>query len=99
MSRPAALSQEGSALFPTLGCSELSGTAVTALRPDPAGPRLNPAPPLPPFSCPLALATRPRPQSYTSFLAPVTTHKLYHEVRNFKDLEHFETPYVVRLYR
>lgn len=39
------------------------------------------------------------PQSYTSFLAPVTTHKLYNDVKNYKDLEHFETPYVVKLHR
>ncbi|PNW85217.1 hypothetical protein CHLRE_03g176550v5 [Chlamydomonas reinhardtii] len=39
------------------------------------------------------------PQSYTSFLAPVTTHKLHHDVKAYKDLEHFETPYVVRLHR
>lgn len=39
------------------------------------------------------------PASYTSFLAPVCCHKLHHDVRNYKDLEHMETPYVVRLFR
>jgi hypothetical protein len=39
------------------------------------------------------------PCSYTSFLAPVTTTKLYDAVKAYKDLEHFETPYVVKLHR
>ncbi|KXZ56533.1 hypothetical protein GPECTOR_1g479 [Gonium pectorale] len=39
------------------------------------------------------------PSSYTSFLAPATSHKLHHDVRSYKDLEHMETPYVVRLHR
>ncbi|GIL73292.1 hypothetical protein Vretimale_4879 [Volvox reticuliferus] len=39
------------------------------------------------------------PQSYTSYLAPATSHKLHHDVKSYKDLEHFETPYVVRLHR
>ncbi|KAG2500070.1 hypothetical protein HYH03_002347 [Edaphochlamys debaryana] len=39
------------------------------------------------------------PAAYTSFLAPATSHKLHHDVKSYKDLEHFETPYVVRLHR
>jgi hypothetical protein len=39
------------------------------------------------------------PASYTSFLAPVTTSKLWDAVRNYKDLEHCETPYVVKFHR
>eukprot|EP00879_Flechtneria_rotunda_P016657 GHRR01017430.1.p1 GENE.GHRR01017430.1~~GHRR01017430.1.p1 ORF type:complete len:276 (+),score=71.38 GHRR01017430.1:581-1408(+) len=39
------------------------------------------------------------PCSYTSFLAPITTTKLYDAVKAYKDLEHFETPYVVKLHR
>lgn len=39
------------------------------------------------------------PASYTSFLAPVTTAKLWDAVRNYKDLEHCETPYVVKFHR
>ncbi|EFJ52078.1 hypothetical protein VOLCADRAFT_56541, partial [Volvox carteri f. nagariensis] len=39
------------------------------------------------------------PQSYTSYIAPATSHKLHHDVKSYKDLEHFETPYVVRLHR
>jgi hypothetical protein len=39
------------------------------------------------------------PSSYTSFLAPVTTSKLWDAVRNYKDLEHCETPYVVKFHR
>ncbi len=39
------------------------------------------------------------PQAYTSFLAPVAAHKLHHDVRNYKDLEHLETPYVAKLWK
>lgn len=39
------------------------------------------------------------PCSYTSFLAPVTTTKLHDAVKAYKDLEHFETPYVVKFHR
>ncbi|MQL94125.1 hypothetical protein Taro_026774 [Colocasia esculenta] len=39
------------------------------------------------------------PSSYTSFIQPVTTSKLYNDVKSHKDLEHFETAYVVRLHR
>ncbi|XP_014210081.1 protein arginine N-methyltransferase 5 [Copidosoma floridanum] len=40
------------------------------------------------------------PSSYTSYLAPIQSPKLYNEVKSFKDkdkhpLSHFETPYVV----
>ena len=37
------------------------------------------------------------PQKYTSFLAPVTTAKLWNSVHAFDDLEHFETSYVVKV--
>lgn len=39
------------------------------------------------------------PSSYTSFLQPVTTSKLYNDVKLHKDLVHFETAYVVKLHR
>ncbi|KAF8064646.1 PRMT5 [Scenedesmus sp. PABB004] len=39
------------------------------------------------------------PCSYTSFLAPVSTTKLHEGVRAYKDLEHWETPYVVKFHR
>lgn len=39
------------------------------------------------------------PVSYTSYVAPCTTHKLHNDVKAYKDLEHLETPYVVRLHR
>ena len=29
----------------------------------------------------------------------MTTHKLYNDVKNYKDLEHFETPFVVKFHR
>ncbi|GFH31197.1 protein arginine N-methyltransferase, partial [Haematococcus lacustris] len=38
------------------------------------------------------------PASYTSFWAPITSTKLWHDVRAFKDREHFETPFVVKLH-
>eukprot|EP00455_Lapot_gusevi_P049550 TRINITY_DN7042_c0_g1_i2.p1 TRINITY_DN7042_c0_g1~~TRINITY_DN7042_c0_g1_i2.p1 ORF type:complete len:646 (+),score=142.20 TRINITY_DN7042_c0_g1_i2:62-1939(+) len=38
------------------------------------------------------------PCEYTSFLAPITTPKLWNDVNNYGGLKHFETPYVVRLY-
>lgn len=42
------------------------------------------------------------PQSYTSYIAPIQSSKLYNEVRQLRDkdkhpLAHFETPYVVHL--
>lgn len=39
------------------------------------------------------------PHAYTSFLAPVTTHKLWTDVKAYKDREHFETPFVAKLHR
>ncbi|XP_076936425.1 protein arginine N-methyltransferase 1.5-like isoform X3 [Bidens hawaiensis] len=39
------------------------------------------------------------PQSYTSFMQPVTTSKLYNDIKLHKDLLHFETAYVVKLHR
>ncbi|GKA22946.1 protein arginine N-methyltransferase 1.5 [Tanacetum coccineum] len=39
------------------------------------------------------------PSSYTSFIQPVTTTKLYNDVKSHKDLVHFETAYVVKLHR
>ena len=43
------------------------------------------------------------PSSYTSFLAPLSSSKLYNEVRGCRERDkdpesHFETPYVVRLH-
>ncbi|KAK1289111.1 Protein arginine N-methyltransferase 5 [Acorus calamus] len=38
------------------------------------------------------------PSSYTSFIQPVTTSKLYNDVKAHKDLAHFETAYVVKLH-
>eukprot|EP00928_Gymnodinium_smaydae_P080361 TRINITY_DN64074_c0_g1_i1.p1 TRINITY_DN64074_c0_g1~~TRINITY_DN64074_c0_g1_i1.p1 ORF type:complete len:626 (-),score=116.20 TRINITY_DN64074_c0_g1_i1:283-2160(-) len=39
------------------------------------------------------------PQSYTSFLTPVTTAKLWNDVKNYNDLTHFETAYVVKFHQ
>ncbi|BDA41363.1 Protein arginine N-methyltransferase 5 [Coccomyxa sp. Obi] len=39
------------------------------------------------------------PSSYTSYLQPITTAKLWNDVKVYNDLEHFETPYVVKLHR
>ncbi|XP_047327783.1 protein arginine N-methyltransferase 1.5 [Impatiens glandulifera] len=39
------------------------------------------------------------PSSYTSFIQPITTSKLYNDVKLHKDLAHFETAYVVKLHR
>ena len=38
------------------------------------------------------------PQNYTSFMAPLTSSKLWGDVRNFRDVEHFETSYVVKVH-
>merc|ERR1711871_1880211 len=38
------------------------------------------------------------PCRYTSYLAPLTSSKLWNDVKAFTDLKHFETPYVVRLH-
>jgi protein arginine N-methyltransferase 5 len=39
------------------------------------------------------------PAAYTSFLQPVAAAKLWAEVKGYDDLEHAETPYVVKLHR
>lgn len=39
------------------------------------------------------------PTSYTSFIQPVTTSKLYNDIKSHKDVVHFETAYVVKLHR
>ncbi|PKU63943.1 protein arginine N-methyltransferase 5 isoform X1 [Dendrobium catenatum] len=39
------------------------------------------------------------PSSYTSYLQPITTTKLYNDVKANKDLAHMETPYVVKLHK
>jgi len=38
------------------------------------------------------------PVDYTSYVAPLSSSKLWNEVRNFRDLAHFETPYVVKVH-
>ncbi|KNA06780.1 hypothetical protein SOVF_177920 isoform A [Spinacia oleracea] len=39
------------------------------------------------------------PSSYTSFFQPITSTKLYNDVKVHKDLAHLETPYVVKLHK
>lgn len=39
------------------------------------------------------------PGKYTSFLTPVTTTKLWNDVKNYSDLAHFETAYVVKFHQ
>ena len=39
------------------------------------------------------------PSKYTSSLTPVTTHKLWNDVKNYNDLAHFETAYVVKFHQ
>jgi protein arginine N-methyltransferase 5 len=39
------------------------------------------------------------PQAYTSFLQPITAHKLWTDVNAYNDVEHFETPFVVKFHR
>lgn len=39
------------------------------------------------------------PSAYTSFLQPVTASRLWADVKGYDDLEHAETPYVVKLHR
>ncbi|KAK9834250.1 hypothetical protein WJX81_000077 [Elliptochloris bilobata] len=39
------------------------------------------------------------PAAYTSFLQPVTSSKLWTDVKAYNDREHLETPYVVKLHR
>eukprot|EP01132_Coremiostelium_polycephalum_P008395 gene8395-10311_t len=36
------------------------------------------------------------PSWYTSYLAPISSSKLFNEVATFGDIKHFETPYVVK---
>ena len=36
------------------------------------------------------------PQSYTSYLAPLTSSKLWNDAKAYNDLAHMETPYVVK---
>ncbi|KAJ3157323.1 hypothetical protein HDU89_002736 [Geranomyces variabilis] len=36
------------------------------------------------------------PESYTAFISPMSSTKLHGEVTSYKDLEHVETPYVVK---
>ncbi|XP_024401652.1 protein arginine N-methyltransferase 5 isoform X2 [Physcomitrium patens] len=38
------------------------------------------------------------PSSYTSYICPITTSKLYNDVKSYNDLAHFETAYVVKLH-
>lgn len=38
------------------------------------------------------------PQEYTSFVAPMSSHKLWREVSNFEELKRLETAYVVKLH-
>ena len=62
---------------------------------------LSPCPPI--FCCALSEDGVSIPSSYTSFLAPLSSSKLYNEVRGSRERDkepecHFETPYVVRLH-
>lgn len=38
------------------------------------------------------------PYSYTSYVAPVATSKLFNEVKDYEDVKHFEIPYVVKMH-
>lgn len=38
------------------------------------------------------------PQEYTSYVAPMSSHKLWREVSNFEELKKLETAYVVKLH-
>lgn len=38
------------------------------------------------------------PYAYTSYLAPISSSKLWNEVHSYKDLKHMETAYVVKLH-
>lgn len=38
------------------------------------------------------------PCAYTSYLAPISSEKLHNEAKTFGDLQHFETPYVVKFH-
>ncbi|KAJ3201183.1 Protein arginine N-methyltransferase 5 [Entophlyctis luteolus] len=37
------------------------------------------------------------PESYTTFITPISSSKLFNDVASYKDIQHFETPYVVKL--
>jgi len=39
------------------------------------------------------------PEKYTSFLTPVSTPKLWNDVKNYSDIAHFETAYVVKFHQ
>lgn len=39
------------------------------------------------------------PSSYTSYLSPITAHKVWTEASSHDTLKHFETPFVVKLFR
>lgn len=39
------------------------------------------------------------PEKYISYLTPVTTPKLWHDVKNYSDVAHFETAYVVKFHQ
>jgi type II protein arginine methyltransferase len=38
------------------------------------------------------------PESYTSFIAPLSAHKVWADVKHFDDVKHFETAYVVKVF-
>jgi len=38
------------------------------------------------------------PCAYTSYVSPISSSKLYNEVKNYNDLTHFETAYVVKMH-
>eukprot|EP01006_Ploeotia_vitrea_P019065 TRINITY_DN51127_c0_g1_i1.p1 TRINITY_DN51127_c0_g1~~TRINITY_DN51127_c0_g1_i1.p1 ORF type:complete len:557 (-),score=51.20 TRINITY_DN51127_c0_g1_i1:321-1934(-) len=38
------------------------------------------------------------PYKYTSYLSPLMSHKIYNDIANYNDLEHYETPYVVNIH-
>ena len=39
------------------------------------------------------------PQSYSSFIAPISSSKLHQEVKAYNDVKHFETTYVVKMHQ
>ncbi len=39
------------------------------------------------------------PANYTSFIAPITSSKLWNKVNNYRDPKNFETPYVVKFHK
>lgn len=38
------------------------------------------------------------PQSYTSYISPLSCSKLWSQIQCYKDIEHFETSYVVKVH-